>query len=99
MQNRCIAADAGCVPASCAALGVTCGTVEDGCGHPVDCGCCFWGCNPLVPPCPLEEPTLATGCSIDGQQCHYTEWDRGCCPIMYACSDGARSGGLPMCPY
>lgn len=32
--------DAACVPATCAARGKSCGTIDDGCGHELRCGVC-----------------------------------------------------------
>jgi uncharacterized protein YkwD len=33
--------DAGCQPKTCAQLGAVCGSVQDGCGHALDCGGCL----------------------------------------------------------
>lgn len=30
-----------CVPQTCAAQGKDCGSIDDGCGHAIDCGVCF----------------------------------------------------------
>ena len=38
-SGNCAAPDAGCVPRTCADLGATCGSVSDGCGGMLDCGC------------------------------------------------------------
>jgi hypothetical protein len=42
---------AGCIPKSCAALGASCGVVDDGCGALLDCGAC-----PAAAPPSADEP-------------------------------------------
>src|SRR5512138_467529 len=36
-----------CMPTTCAAQGAQCGTIDDGCGHDLQCPQCDWGedCN------------------------------------------------------
>jgi hypothetical protein len=36
------AASDGCVPQTCEGLPAACGSRDDGCGHELDCGSCFW---------------------------------------------------------
>lgn len=34
--------DAGCSPRDCASQGMRCGSIDDGCGHILNCGTCDW---------------------------------------------------------
>jgi hypothetical protein len=58
LGNRCV-----CRPATCASVGVTCGTAPDGCGNTLTCSC------PIGQQCssclPTGEPGPATCCTRD----------------------------------
>ena len=55
-----------CVPKTCAERGVTCGTADDGCGAPLDCG----NCTTCVP------KTCTDICADSGQGCSATYDDK-----------------------
>jgi len=63
-----------CLPASCVELGAECGTVDNGCGDPLDCGGCSSGniCNLLTNTCDCNPQT----CADQGYECG--SWTDGC---------------------
>lgn len=59
MPNRC-----GCSPSSCAAQGAQCATIDDGCGHALNCGEC-----PSGQLCGIESVNRCTDCGTPGKSC------------------------------
>jgi hypothetical protein len=86
-----------CTPASCEALGKSCGVVADGCGGTVDCGSCAEGaacgivsanvCTSLSELCtPQTAAAVCAGkqCGVEGDGCGGTV-DCGSCPDGQLC--------------
>jgi hypothetical protein len=88
------------VPKTCAELGFNCGTQDDGCGHPIDCGTC----DPCIP-CKggvcagkLVHLCVPTTCAAKGVECGGTDdgcyggLDCGTCPAGLSCRQGKCLG-------
>lgn len=77
----------GCVPTTCAAIGVTCGVIDDGCRGNIDCGPCTDGGNP--------EPDA--GNNPDGGTCTVESHAAFCARYARQCGsfDGVDNCGNP----
>lgn len=69
-----------CLPGTCASLGVTCGTVPDGCGRELSCGTCGAGPTPAC-----NSGTCATCAATCAASC----------PLCYHGLDGLTACGNP----
>lgn len=87
---------AACTPGTCRTLGATCGTLDDGCGSPLDCGTCGSGtsCGGGGTPNLCGSPRcVPTTCEARGASCGllydgcYGELDCG------SCAPGETCGG------
>jgi len=92
---------AACIPLSCADLGAPCGSFDDGCGNPLECGMCVptpggldAGVSGAEDCTPLScEELGAEACGMQSDGCGGT-LDCGACPGS-AGDCGCRAGGAP----
>ncbi len=90
-----VASQCGCTPTTCAALGLGCGTLPDGCGNTLNCGTCTapdtcggaqsgqCGCTPET--C----AQLGANCGSISDGC-FTMLNCGTCTAPNACGGGAQ---------
>jgi hypothetical protein len=75
-----------CVPTTCAAQGMSCGSIPDGCGSTLQCGTCT---DPRV--C-----GAGTCCLPQGEQCAGASDDASCCGALL-CNDGPATDVCTTC--
>lgn len=92
-----------CVPLTCAAAGLTCGTGLDGCGGVLECGRCSCTPSTFAEDCPTRACEVATGCTdnrcryepltCDFQRCDGCAGDGGACSDteLRACGSGCAA--------
>ncbi len=72
-----------CIPDSCDSLGAVCGSFEDGCGNPLECGVCGKGLTCVAGQCVCIPDCTGKVCGSDG--CDGT---CGSCPAGKSCVAG-----------
>jgi len=71
-----------CVPEAECAPEAECGTMDDGCGNPIDCG----RCDPVADACSSDGTrVISTNVSCESNECEYE-------PIETPCEDGCLDG-------
>jgi formylglycine-generating enzyme required for sulfatase activity len=75
-----------CIPDTCQSLDVVCGTFEDGCGNPLECGICGKGLTCVAGKCLCIPDCIGKVCGSDG--CDGT---CGSCPVGLSCVGGQCS--------
>jgi hypothetical protein len=83
--------DASCIPTSCVSIHVSCGAIDDGCGHTLNCGDCG------------SPPPLGCGSGAEGAGCgrfsggYGHNYDCGQCSISSVCQITAPSSTWGYC--
>lgn len=89
-SQHCVAGNCECKPKSCAELGKSCGTVDDGCGNALECGSCAQGqtCNDGVCGCkPKSCSDLGLNCGTADDGCGKS-LNCGSCAGNQTCNNG-----------
>lgn len=87
----------GCIPATCASLGVECGDWDNGCGGITVCVCPAgdFDCRDGLCVCPSSHAQCGEGCfDLDSSSIHCGECNHAC-PSGWSCSGGTC---VPECP-
>ena len=88
-NKMCVDGVCACKPKTCAGLGYTCGTTDDGCGNELDCGSCVEGETCTNNVCGCKSTTCAAAgknCGAMSDGCGGT-LNCGTCPSSQTCSD------------